>query len=255
MKKLFYSIVDVLTLKRGASRYISGFELRLPWRYFRYFERDYELNNINFINNYVSAGMTAVDVGAHIGLLTTIIAKKVTNTGKVFSFEPTASTYSLLKQTIDLNYISSIVTTVPAAVSKSNGSTFFYVSDIDAHNSNSLSNNNRASVTERKVQVKLVGIDEFKREQNIARIDFIKIDAEGAELSVLQGATTILDADRPKVILALHPASIINFGDTLAQIWDFIEAKRYKVFLNHEILDKASFCNKNDLFDVFLLPK
>jgi FkbM family methyltransferase len=254
MKKILYLLASHLLFQKGVSRYISGFKINLPLRYFRYFEPDYELNNINFINNYVSSGMTAIDVGAHIGLLTTVIANKVGSSGRVYSFEPTASTHSILNQTISLNGIVGPVTAILAAVSKQSGKTFFYVSSIDAHNSNSLSNNNRSSVDERKVEVDLIGLDEFKVENRLSMINFIKIDAEGAELSVLQGASDILKVDRPKIILALHPTSIINFGDTLEEIWDFATQKGYTIFLNHEVMNKGSFCRKTDLFDVFLLP-
>lgn len=98
MKELIYKIIGAFTLGRGIKRHISGFSLRIPTRYFKYFEPDYELNNINFINNNVAKGMTVIDVGAHIGLLSIILYKKVGTSGKIFSVEPTPSTFKLLKK-------------------------------------------------------------------------------------------------------------------------------------------------------------
>ena len=53
MKEFIYKIIDLLTFKRGFNIHISGYSLRLPTRYYKYFESDYELNNINFINNNI----------------------------------------------------------------------------------------------------------------------------------------------------------------------------------------------------------
>jgi len=254
MKKLVYNIIDLLTLGKGIAKYISGFALKLPTRFYKYFESDYELNNINFINNYVSKGMTAIDVGAHIGLLSVIMAKKVGTPGKVFSFEPTPSTFALLTKTIEINEVSNIVKPINKAVADKAGQTSFYVTDIAAHNSNSLSNNKREYGNEKKIDVELVSLDDLAIDKKLTKVDFIKIDAEGAEYAVLKGAQVLLAKHRPKVILALHPNSIVNFGDSLSQIWDYILDKNYRVFLNNDELNKTDFCSKTDLFDVFLLP-
>lgn len=87
LKELAYRVGDVLTFGRGVPRHISGQILRIPLRYFRYFPADYELNNIKFIHNYVHRDMTVVDVGAHIGLMSVILAQKVGPGGRVIAFE------------------------------------------------------------------------------------------------------------------------------------------------------------------------
>jgi len=254
LKELVYTIIDIITLGNGIRKHISGFGLKLPTRFFRYFERDYELNNINFINNYVTNGMTVIDVGAHIGLLSIVMAKKTGANGQVFSFEPTPSTFAILKKTIEINEVKDVVHPINKAVAEKAGKTSFYVTDIAAHNSNSLSNNERNYGNEKKIDVDLISIDELVQEKNISKVGFIKIDAEGAEYAVLKGATNTIEKQRPKMILALHPSSIKNFGDSLEGIFDFISQKNYRVLLNNDELDKAIFCSKTDLFDVFLLP-
>ena len=253
MKKNIYKTIDLVTGGKGFKRNISGFALRIPVGYHNYFEPDYELNNINFINNYLSEGMTVIDIGAHIGLLSVIMAKKVKPTGNVYSFEPTPSTFKLLEKTIGLNDLSEVISPNQAAVADKKGTTFFYVTDIEAHNSNSLSDNKRDYGNEHKIEVQLVSVDEFAAEKMLQKIDFIKIDAEGAEYSVLRGCENTLKKDKPKMILALHPSSITNFGNNLAQIWDFLESFGYSVIYKSEKIDKPFFTAQDDLFDVFLL--
>ncbi len=253
MKELIYKITDVVTLGKGIKRHVSGFSLRIPTRYFKYFEPDYELNNINFINNNVTKGMTVIDVGAHIGLLAIILYKKVGATGKIFSFEPTPSTFKLLKKTIDINKANATVVPINKAVSEKSGMTSFYVTDIVAHNSNSLANNNRSYGNEKKIDVEVISIDDLVKEYNLKNIDFIKIDAEGAEYSVLKGSAGVIDNFHPKILLALHPKSIKNFGNSLSEIWDFVVSKKYRVIYKNDEIDKDFFISQLNLFDVFLV--
>lgn len=253
MKEAIYKIFDFITFGKGIKRNISGFSLRLPTRYYKYFKQDYELNNINFLNNQLEKGMTVIDIGAHIGLLSTIIAQKVGASGRVFSFEPTPSTFQLLQKTIAINGNQKIITPFNKAVSDKSGTTTFYITDKPAHNSNSLANTKRENVKEFGIDVKLVSVDDFASENKLSKIDLIKIDAEGAELSVLKGAEKIITAFRPKILLALHPLSIISFGDSLPEIWDFVTGKGYKVYYLNQEISRDSFVSQKGLFDVFLL--
>lgn len=255
MKKSLYQILDLITLHRGIRRYISGFYIKFPARYYKYYKPDYELNNINFINNYLAKGMVAIDIGAHIGLLASIMAKKVGNTGKVYSFEPTPGTFDLLKKTIEVNGLKGIIFPFQRAVSDRKGTTTFYITDIEAHNSNSLSFNSRTIGNEKGIKVEMISVDGFVVENSIKRVDLIKIDAEGAELAVLKGCKTTILTHQPKIILGLHPSSIKNFGDSLEEIWDIVTQWGYAVYFNSEEITKDWFLNQNVLFDVFLMPK
>ena len=253
MRKQIFKVIDFFMAGKGVKRNISGFLLKIPVGYHNYFERDYELNNINFINNYLSDGMTVIDIGAHIGLLSVVMAQKVKKEGRVFSFEPTPSTFSLLTKTIAINNLSGVVQPNQMAVSDKKGKTFFYITDIEAHNSNSLSDNKRDYGNEHKIEVELVSVDEFANNNNLKKIDFIKIDAEGAEYSVLKGCEATMRRDNPKMILALHPKSITNYGDSLEKIWDYLQMFGYTVVYKSEKIDRNFFIRQNDLFDVFLI--
>lgn len=253
MKEIIYKILDAFTFGRGIKTHVSGFGLRLPTRYHRYFNADYDRDNIAFLNKTLEKGMNVIDVGAHIGLFTTIMAQKVGNAGKVYSFEPTPSTFKLLQKTIEINGLAGVVTPLQRAVSDKSGHTTFYVTDIVAHNSNSLANNEKRSGNSHGIDVKLTSIDDLKAEFNIPKIDFLKIDAEGAELSVLKGAAGVIEANKPSMLLALHPEAIVNFGDSLSQIWDFIKSRGYNVHYRQQQITKDWFISQTGLFDVALI--
>jgi tRNA G37 N-methylase Trm5 len=116
IKELAYKGLNILTLGKGITRTFSSNKVRIPTRFFKYFTPDYEQENLSIINSKIKKGMYIIDVGAHIGLMSSIFGNKVGNTGKVFAFEPTPSTFNILKKTIGINNLSAIVKPVNAAL-------------------------------------------------------------------------------------------------------------------------------------------
>lgn len=254
LKLAAYKVLDMLTLGKGMNRTFQGNTVRMPTRYYKYFEADYEKDNIRIINDRVKSGMVIMDIGAHIGLMTAILGKKVGPTGKVFSFEPTPSTFKILQKTVAINNLSH-ATVNPFAVSDKKGTLSFYVSEHDADNSNSLSNSKRTDRTEGTVDVQVVSVDDYIKEHNSGKVDFIKIDVEGAELKLLKGAVQTIRNNYPDMILALHPASIRNFGDSLEEIWDLTVELGYIPRFEGRTMTRQEFIGKDILFDVFLTRK
>ena len=187
IKKLVYGLIDMLTSGKGVPKTFEGNKVRMPTKYFRYFPVGYEKDNFNFINKKVRPGMTILDIGAHIGLMSTVFGKKVGPSGKVFAFEPTPTTVSTLKHTIAINDLAN-VSVEPFALSDQIGKLTFYISDNAVDNSNSLVNNHRVDRAEKGIEVDVYTVDNFVKDRNISKVDFMKIDVEGAELRVLKGA-------------------------------------------------------------------
>lgn len=250
LKNLVYSLLEKIIYPKGRNVNISGFSLCLPFRYSRFFPKNYETDNMEFIRNNISEGMTVIDIGAHIGLYTIAMGKIVKGSGKIYSFEPTPATFKVLQKNIHLNEMNNIVRPLNKAVSDTEGTTTFYINDTGVCNSNSLAKNNNKGIG---INVALTSIDKLVETEKISFIDIIKIDAEGAEYSVLKGSEKTLRKFRPKIILGLHPKSIENFGDSLILIYDFISTLGYKITYENAIMSKEVFINKCDIFDVRLI--
>lgn len=253
IKNTLYSLYDLFTGKRGIKKRYSGVDIRLPVRVARFFPEDYEKENAAIIAEHVKKGMTVIDIGAHIGLTTVMMSNYLQPDGIIYAFEPTPTTCNTLKETIRLNRLGNLVVPVQAALSSKSGKEYFYISNHAADNSNSLVNNDRKDRRESRVEVQLYSLDDFTKDKNIAAVDFIKIDAEGAELQVLKGMTENIARRFPKMILSLHPRSIQNGGDSLDKIWDFVKSFGYRVELNGRELSREDFVSRTELFDVFLL--
>jgi len=253
IKKIGYRLLDILTLKKGIPVRINGLRLKLPTYYFRLFPADYEKDNFNYIQSVVQEGDWVLDIGAHIGLMAVVLGTKVKPGGRVFSFEPTPASYKILCQTVSINGLGNIVKPVNAAVSDSSGQASFYISDTAVDVGNSLVKYGNDKVL-KPISIAMISIDDFVKKENINRLDFLKIDAEGVEYKVLKGGMQTLSKFRPRIILALHPEAIRANGDSQEEIYTLIKEAGYTVMYEGKELDKTGFCCIDSLFDVHLIP-
>ncbi|SRR5579885_3407308 len=252
-KTIVYGVLDLLTARRGIIRVINNEPIRFPARYCRYYPADYERDTFAFLRSCCKAGATVLDIGAHIGLYTLLLARLVGPSGKVYSFEPTANTRSVLTKTVALNGLLDVVEIRAEAVSHSSGVSIFYETGIPVSNANSLIPLNKGNGPA-PTKVKTVSLDDFVAENHVAP-DCVKIDVEGAELEVLRGGRRTFLTHRPAVALALHPAVIRRSGGSLHEIWRVLKEVRMTVMLAGSPVAEDWFCQQENLFDVQLLAE
>src|SRR6185437_1442837 len=156
---------------------------------------------IRFLSRILQPGMTFVDVGANIGTHTLTAASRVQDSGRVYSFEPTPRTCGILRTNVTINGFTGRVVIQELAVSDKRGSAKLWTGDVCGHNT--LFGNEqdpRPAIT-----VSTISLDEALAAVPV--IDFVKIDAEGAEPFILRGMRQILSR-RPKLQLALEFAPV-----------------------------------------------
>ena len=160
------------------------------------------------LERVLEPGMVFLDVGAHLGLHTLTAARRVGNSGHVFSFEPTPTTYELLCHTLRLNGFDDRVTARCAAAGRENTAKPLYISTISGHNSLY-----PLPGVETTVEVEVVQLDnELPPGQ---RIDVAKIDVEGAELDVLDGMARVIEENPGILIIAEYgPSHLARTGVT-----------------------------------------
>jgi len=144
----------------------------------------------------VEEGDVVVDVGANVGVFTLKAWKQAGQRGKVVSFEPESRNYKRLCRNIGINGCANVFP-VNAAVSDFDGVADFYIKDVSLQHTllprTTLSHDTQ-TVTTRKVEARtLLSVLE---ELGMNRIDFLKVDAEGAELEVLRGSEKLLSSKR-----------------------------------------------------------
>jgi FkbM family methyltransferase len=146
---------------------------------------------------------TVLDVGANIGEYSLICSKLVGPTGKVIAIEPSPESFALLVENIGLNNAGNI-TAINAAVSDADGTVRLHIARNPLFTSiRQLLLFQEGEPYVGSTEVKSIKIDTICRELDVSAIDLLKIDVEGAEGLVLEGATRALDSCR-KLIIETH---------------------------------------------------
>ena len=157
----------------------------------------YELDKQVLFSKYIKPGNIVYDVGANAGFYSLLSSLLVSETGKVYSFEPLPANISYLKKHIELNKLGN-VKVIEKAVSNKVSTVRFNFGD--NRSAGHISNDG-------EIEVETISIDEFISQGNPSP-DIIKMDIEGAEYEALIGAKELLKRKKPVIFLATHSSEI-----------------------------------------------
>jgi len=176
----------------------------LEWYIFFYGAFRPEVSKL--INRMLRPGQVAIDIGANVGMHSVIMANRVGPTGHVVVFEPDPHPMGRLRRNMALNGID-WVTTVEAAVSARSETRTFYLHDDTIGNfaNASLVAANVGKQTA-SVEMQVVSIDEWMRDNPLPRVDVVKLLAQGEEYNALQGMRGLIERDRPKIFFLYEPS-------------------------------------------------
>jgi FkbM family methyltransferase len=161
--------------------------------------------------------MVVVDVGAHVGYYTLLAAKQVGPTGKVYAFEADLDNHEILLKNIGINGYNNVVT-VQIAVSDRSGRSTLYLTALDSGRHSMYHH----GLPERgSTSVETTTLDSFLESEDWPRVDLMKIDVEGAEVTVLDGMTSLMERNADlKLIIEFNPVLLQDGGVTPI---DFLE--------------------------------
>ena len=161
----------------------------------------FENSEIDFLNAFLIEGDSFVDIGANVGLFSLYASKKVGSAGSVISFEPSRLTFNRLLENLELNGITNVR---PYKLGLSDKDEILELNvsadGHDAWNTFVKSDDNKFSSKE-SVQVK--SFDNFTQEYSINtdNISLVKLDVEGFEINVLNGAPKLLSKENAPVFM------------------------------------------------------
>lgn len=156
----------------------------------RWFEKE-----IDFVEKFISEGMTVIDIGANVGVYSLLCAKKCGETGHVYSYDPNPDMTSLLRKRVIVNKLKNI-TVREFGVSDAMGETNLIVG--------SDSEWGRIGSDELGQKIALTSLDEEMEHFGWDRIDFMKIDAEGVEEKIIAGADKFFANLSPVVMIEVQ---------------------------------------------------
>jgi FkbM family methyltransferase len=187
-----------------------------------------------FYINYLREGMAVFDIGANVGEISLLFSRFVGNSGSVHSFEASSNTFDRLEKVCSLANRKQIILN-RAAVAEKVGFSSLHVYD-DSHSAwNSLAARplEKYGIDVKPIQVEkvqTVTIDSYCRENNIPQIDLMKIDVEGAEYQVLQGASRMLEAKSIGCCVFEFGATTFDMGNTPDQIESLLRKYGYRIW-------------------------
>jgi len=196
-----------------------------------YVYNNYENTNRMLWEKIVSPGMTVIDIGAHWGIYSISASRLVRKEGKVFSFEPNPEVYERLRKNILLNQddLYGEVIVQNCAVSDYEGCSEFHVPLMCKSAYGSL---HRPNIKEDCdiINVSVISLDHYVERNKLGRVDLIKIDVEGAELTVLKGAEKVLRRFYPMIFMEVSDKRTKAFGYKAEKLCSFLEDLGYELY-------------------------
>ncbi|MBI3182683.1 MAG: FkbM family methyltransferase [Myxococcales bacterium] len=191
-------------------------------------QEGFEAGELAFLRAYLRPGMTVLDVGAHHGLYTLLAATMVGPGGRVIAFEPSPRELEHLQAHVRLNRLEN-VSLERLALGEGERSSDFYVCQGRETGCNSMRRPNVPDRLER-IEVQVQSLDCYLERAGVTRVDWVKLDVEGAELEVLRGAKRVAAELRPVWMCELCDLRTEPWGYPSAAIFDELAAHRYGWF-------------------------
>lgn len=214
-----------------------------------------ESGPVERLHEYVPAGSLVIDIGANVGFFTLKFARWVGASGKVIAVEPDEENFVYLTTMIAKAHHASRVSAHHGAAAAKDGV-------LRLHRNELHPGDHRLALDGRGIEIPAFAIDSLVESDDAARVSLIKIDVQGAEMMVLNGAWRTIEASRPALFVELDDTALRDFGSSAADILDALEARNYLAYrllpkgeprrLSREtILDNVA----NDYIDVLFLPR
>jgi len=191
----------------------------------------YNREIVALLDRLIEPGMVFLDIGANIGEITMVAARRTKESGHVIAFEPMNTIADQLEEHVHRNSLP-WVSVVRAGLSDQCGQADIYDACAQWDSSEphrGLGSLYAAQPGATPVQsIALLTLDQYLQEAPIERLDIIKIDIEGAELPCLKGAQATLQRFRPMIIIELQAETSKTAGYEQTDILDLLEGLGYR---------------------------
>jgi FkbM family methyltransferase len=185
----------------------------------------HERYEADLVQRLLDADEVFWDVGANVGYFTLVAATALNHRGRVVAFEPGKNAYARLTENIALNAYRNIQT-LPVAVTDREGEAVLHLAGDIADSSASLY---PVALGQAGQEVcRTVALDQVLRCEGLRPPDLIKLDAEGAELAVLQGARGLLADSPPLWLMEMEEKNLRAAGASKAGVAQCLTGYGYR---------------------------
>ncbi len=215
---------------------------------------------VEALGELVGTGAVCFDIGAAYGMYSFPLARLVGPAGEVHSFEPQRKPYRILAAGARLAGMRNMrvdraalgkhpgtrVLAVPTRFGFPVHGHAHVVDDVRVPESDGLFRGKRS------VSSETFSVDRIRRTRGLDRIDFMKIDVEGYESSVLEGAEETLEKCRPKMLMEIEQRHLTRYGTEPEKITGWLHDLGYRAHVRHggkwEPVERVTEWKRNYLF-------
>lgn len=192
----------------------------------------YSLGNNELIvqkifQTHLQPGDVLFDIGANVGFFTVISARLVGQQGHIYAFEPEAENVAAIRHNVVLNGFGN-VTVIDSAVSDKSGQGELLVAHYSGGSALSTVDTPPPDLKETRV-VETVSIDELMDNESLSRPKIVKIDVEGAELTVMKGMVETMRQYRPIILYEIDDADAAEFERKAQACAEFLSDFGYQI--------------------------
>jgi FkbM family methyltransferase len=185
----------------------------------------YDAKTTKFLQSTLRSTDVFLDIGANCGALT-LVAASVIKTGQIYAFEAGPPMQSRLQKNLAINpQLDNRVQLVNVGLGQARGQ-LFYQEDPHFPGNGVLFGD---ETIQNGIQIDVITLDEWVGLNAIAKVDAIKIDVEGMEYEVFQGAKTLLTRDRPLIYFESMPNHLLDKSYSIADIYQYLVDLGYKI--------------------------
>lgn len=187
----------------------------------------WEMPLTEFMTRTVKPGMRVVDVGANFGYYSLLMSELAGHEGRCTAFEPNLDVARLLKRTLSVNGFESRSRVREVALTdRERGPMQFFIPHAEPKNARLEARVPDWLAPEGKcVDVPTSSLDQLAPE--LGTVDFVKIDAEGAEMQILQGMQTLLHEQRPDLVIEVNCSRGYDIAPVMAELIGLYGQMRY----------------------------
>ena len=237
-------ILDVPAVRRAFEACYSIYKTRL------------EARNISNAKRFVHTGDVVIDVGANIGVLTSLFARWVGHGGRVIAIEPEPVNLAALRRRVKRRGLLPVVEIVSAAAGDCSGRVRLRITPHHPGDHHLVAG---GASTGDIINVDSVTLDGLLAARKLCCPSLLKIDVQGAELSVLRGAEQTLMRCRPVLLIEVDRGALARAGSGEHELSGFLAALGYAP---HELSTGRPLCHVStllppgrDYVDVLFIPE
>ena len=187
------------------------------------YKQYFEAGPIDRLKEFAPAGSLVVDVGANVGFFSLRFASWVGDGGKVIAIEPEERNYDSLISALKGAGVLGRVEPLMAVAAAAPGAMLLEINPLHPAD-------HKLSRDGTGLPVTAVTLDDLVQDKCHLRPSLVKIDVQGAEMLVLEGAAGILKIARPALFVELHEEGLGKFGTSVSAILDHLSRYGYEAF-------------------------